>query len=79
MLNSQGTSQNPDITDILKEIFWLLFAFKCSVDLRLIPTKNDLADLLTRLPILEDLRLSRRCFLSLWDRFGPLVFEFKAS
>ena len=72
VFHSQGTSGNLFITDVLKKVFWLLFSFRCTVDLRWIPTDKNWADPLTRSHLLEDLRLSRKCFLFLWKNLGQL-------
>ena len=79
VFHSQGTSGNLFITDVLKKVFWLLFSFRCTVDLRWIPTDKNWADPLTRSHLLEDLRLSRKCFLFLWKKFGPIGFDLMAS
>ena len=54
VFHAQGTSQNLFITDVLKKVFWLLFSFRCTVDLRWIPNDKNWADPLTRIPVLED-------------------------
>ena len=79
IFHAQGSSVNLDITAILKKIFWLQIEFECFIVVKWIPSADNLADPLTRLPILEDLRLKRSVFLSLWKQFGPFSMDLMAS
>ena len=46
--------------------------FECVIDLKWIPSADNLADPRTSVPVLEDLRLNRKLFLMLWRRWAFL-------
>jgi len=76
---AQGSTANLHITNYLKKIFWLQHKFECHVELKWIPTGDNLADPLTRTHVLEDLRLRRCAFLYVWKQFGPFSVDLMAS
>ena len=76
---AQGSSVNLDITSILKKLFWLQVEFECVIELKWIPSADNLADPLTRVPVLEDLHLNTKTFLMLWGKFGPFSMDLMAS
>ena len=79
IFKAQGSSVNLPITAIMKKLFWLQVEFECVIDLQWIPSADNLADPLTRIPVLDDLRLNRRTFLMLWKSFGPFSMDLMAS
>ena len=76
---AQGSSVNLNITSILKKLFWLQLEYECVIDLKWIPSADNLADPLTRVPVLEDLHLNRKVFLMLWKKMGPFSMDLMAS
>ena len=76
---AQGSTANLHITNYLKKIFWLQHKFECHVELKWIPSRDNLADPLTRTHVLEDLRLRRSAFLHVWKQFGPFSIDLMAS
>ena len=76
---AQGSSVNLNITSILKKLFWLQLEYQCVIDLKWIPSADNLADPLTRVPVLEDLRLNRKVFLMIWKKLGPFSMDLMAS
>ena len=58
IFKAQGSSVNLPISAIMKKLFWLQVEFECVIDLQWIPSADNLADPLTRIPVLDDLCLN---------------------
>ena len=76
IFHAQGSCTNLNITDYLKKVFWLQNEFQCKIDRRWMPSADNIADPITRVPVVEDLHLRRQ---AVWKEFGPFAVDLMAS
>ena len=77
--NNGGSSKQPYITAICKNLFWLQAHNKFHLEVEWIPTEQNLADAMTREDKINDIILTTHVFKSLWEKYGAFEMDLMAS
>ena len=77
--NNGGSSKQPYITAICKNLFWLQAHNKFHLEVEWIPTEQNLADAMTREDKINDIILTSHVFKSLWEKYGAFEMDLMAS
>jgi hypothetical protein len=77
--NNGGSSKQPYITAICKNLFWLQAHNKFHLEVEWIPTEQNLTDAMTREDKINDIILTTHVFKSLWEKYGAFEMDLMAS
>jgi hypothetical protein len=79
IMKRKGTGKVPLITEIGKKLFYLQQALDFTLHIEYVPSRENLADSLTRQNAWLDISMDRQAFLKVWENYGPFKWDLMAS